>query len=111
MKHRNLILAIILCGIQLTSNAQVPEKPNYSSDAFSVFNHHVVQGNYTATALSPFEIQSDYQSRETAFKSPLVTFKFSINGLDNEMLLGVNHEFLCLSENGNCETPLILDQN
>ena len=107
MKHRNLILAITFCGIQITSIAQVIDKPNYSSDAFSVFNNHVVQGNYTATALSPFEIQSDYQSRATAFKSPLVAFKFSINGLDNEMLPGVNHEFLCLSENGNCETPLI----
>jgi hypothetical protein len=80
-------------------------KTIYKSDAFSVFNNKVVQGKYTATALSPTEMQSDYQSEATAFKSPRVTFKFSINGLDNEMIPGVNHEFVCLG--GNCETPLI----
>jgi glycogen debranching enzyme len=50
-------------------------------------------------------MQSDYQSQATAFKSPRISFKFSINGLDNEMLPGKNHELVCL--NTNCITPLI----
>jgi len=98
----------LLMALSLFSNAvaQHAEKPFYQSNAFSVFTNQVVQGAYTATALSPSEIQSDYQSQATAFKSPRITFKFSINGLDNEMLPGLNHEFVCLG-NGNCETPVI----
>ena len=67
----------------------------------------IVQGNYIAEALSTSEMQSNYQSQESAFKSPVISFKFSINGLDNEMLSGVNHQFVCIPEHGSCETPLI----
>ncbi|MFA5047299.1 MAG: amylo-alpha-1,6-glucosidase, partial [Paludibacter sp.] len=77
----------------------------YHSPAFTITDRQVVQGKYTAKALSSTELQSDYQSMATEFKSPRITFKFSINGLDNEMLPGVNHEFVCLT--GNCETPVI----
>ena len=75
----------------------------YQSPTFTVSDHQVTQGKFTATALSPSEIQSDYQSQATAFKSPRISFKFSINGLDNEMLPGKNHELVCLSET----SPLI----
>ncbi|MDP4240937.1 MAG: GH116 family glycosyl hydrolase [Bacteroidota bacterium] len=92
--------------MQIISLAQA-DNSIYSSPAFSVFDNRVVQGNYLATALSSTEITSNYVSQTTAFKSPLITFKFSINGLDNEMLPGVNHEFVCLSGNGICETPVI----
>ncbi|MDR3652099.1 MAG: GH116 family glycosyl hydrolase [Paludibacter sp.] len=104
MKFKNLVFTLLLCGMQLLTSAQ-NSKPIYQSPAFSVYTDHVVQGEYSAKALSNTEMQSDYQSMATAFKSPRVTFKFSINGLDNEMLPGVNHEFVCLD--GNCETPLI----
>ena len=107
MKHCTFYLTVLLMSLQVMIHAQNADKPIYQSDAFSVFNDHVVQGKYTATALSATAIQSDYVSRATAFKSPLITFKFSINGLDNEMLPGVNHEFVCLSDNGKCETPVI----
>ncbi len=104
MKLQNLVFTSLLCGMQLLTMAQT-NNPIYQSPAFSVFNDHVVQGQYRANALSATEMQSDYQSMATEFKSPRITFKFSINGLDNEMLPGVNHEFVCLD--GNCETPLI----
>jgi hypothetical protein len=65
----------------------------------------IIQGEFVAGAISATEIQSNYQSQATSFKSPRITFKFSINGLDNEMLPGVNHEFVCLIENS--ETPVI----
>ena len=107
MKCKNFYLAILLVSMQAIVWGQSAEKLLYHSNAFGVYTNHVVQGKYTATALSPTEMHSDYQSQATAFKSPLITFKFSINGLDNEMLPGVNHEFVCLSENGTSETPVI----
>jgi len=107
MKRKIFYLAILLLSMQVTVWGQNAEKQLYHSNTFDVFTSHVVQGNYTATAISPTELQSDYQSQATAFKSPLITFKFSINGLDNEMLPGVNHEFVCLSEKETCETPVI----
>ncbi|MDD4969356.1 MAG: GH116 family glycosyl hydrolase [Paludibacter sp.] len=105
MSPKLFIITVLLGGLQTMASAQGTEKQLYQSNAFSVYSNHVVQGKYTATALSPTELQSDYQSQATAFKSPLITFKFSINGLDNEMLPGVNHEFVCLD--GTTETPVI----
>lgn len=103
MSSKTLILIALLCGLQIIPAQNI--KPIYQSTAFSVSNTQVVQGKYTATALSPTEMQSDYQSEASAFKSPRISFKFSINGLDNEMLPGANHEFVCLG--GNCEPPVI----
>ena len=107
MKRKIFYPAILLLSMQVSVWGQSAEKQLYHSNTFDVYANHVVQGKYTATALSPTEMQSDYQSQATAFKSPLITFKFSINGLDNEMLPGVNHEFVCLSGKGTCETPVI----
>jgi len=106
MKIKQLVITAIFCGMQLITVGQ-NNKIMYSTPAYSVSGNQVIQGNYTATALSATELHSDYQSQATAFKSPLITFKFSINGLDNEMLPGVNHEFACLDGNGICETPVI----
>jgi len=105
MSPKLFIITVLLGGLQAITLAQGPEKQLYQNNAFSVYSSNIVQGKYTATALSPTELQSDYQSQATAFKSPLITFKFSINGLDNEMLPGVNHEFACLE--GSSETPVI----
>lgn len=105
MNPKTLILIVLFCGLQIISAQN--NKLIYSSPAFTVSTNQVIQGKYTATALSPTEIQSNYQSQASAFKSPRISFKFSINGLDNEMLPGTNHEFVCLSEDGTCETPLI----
>ncbi|HET7732210.1 MAG TPA: amylo-alpha-1,6-glucosidase [Paludibacter sp.] len=105
MKTQVKLIALLVSSLPAIIFAQKNEVAIYKSDAFSVFSHQVVQGKFTATALSPTELQSDYQSQATAFKSPRISFKFSINGLDNEMLPGVNHEFVCLGEK--CETPLI----
>lgn len=107
MNQRNLCMAAVFCIMQIGTLAQTTEKPIYKSNAFSLFTNRVEQGNFTATALSPTEILSDYQSPANMFKSPRITFKFSINGRDNEMLSGVDHEFVCLHQNGDSETPVI----
>ncbi len=58
-----------------------------------------------ARVLSPTELNSNYQSPANEFQNPRITFKFAINGRDNEMKAGVDHHFNCLSKN--CETPVI----
>lgn len=65
MNSKYLIISTIFCGIQIVSLAQPSDKPIYQSDAFSVSGTQVVQGKYRATALSPTEIESNYQSLQT----------------------------------------------
>ena len=65
MNSKYLIISTIFCGIQIVSLAQPSDKPIYQSDAFSVSGTQVVQGKYRATALSPTEIESNYQSQQT----------------------------------------------
>ncbi|MGZ3752447.1 MAG: alpha-L-rhamnosidase-related protein, partial [Mucilaginibacter sp.] len=65
----------------------------------------IVQGKYTAKAVSATELTSDYRSPANRYKSPVVEFKFSINGKDNEMVPGNNHHFSCIAQSN--ETPAI----
>ncbi len=85
-----------------------------SSDAilrtkeYILYPDRIVQQNkYSARALSPTELSSDYKSPANQFKSAHINFKFSINGKDNEMASGTDHHFYCESKNGACETPII----
>lgn len=82
------------------------EKAIYKSDAFSIYNNRVEQGNFRAVALSPTEMTSDYRSPEADKYSPTVEFKFSINLRDNEMAPGKNHEVTLQPVNGACTTDV-----
>ena len=79
----------------------------WSSDAYSIYADSVVQGDFVARVVSENELISGYKSPANEFQSPAITFKFSINGKDNEMLSGRDHYFKCIAEDGKCETPLI----
>ncbi len=80
-------------------------KPLWSNKAFAVYSDKVVQGKYTASAVSATELASDYQSPVNGYKSAAITFKFSINGKDNEMKSGMDHHYNVPEGGG--ETPLI----
>ena len=97
----SIISTLFIAGY---TNAQ-HEQPIYTSKAYSIYPDRVVQGRYTASAVTATELTSDYQSPANLYKSALVDFKFSINGKDNEMIPGQNHHFYCASNNG--ETSLI----
>ena len=58
------------------------------------------QGNYKASAKSISHIISDYQSPADAFFNPVLNFKYSINGKDNEMPMGENHLLLLQAKGG-----------
>jgi hypothetical protein len=65
----------------------------------------VQQKKYIARALSATEIISNYQSPANLFQSSVLSFKFSINGKDNEMKPGSDHHFSCDALSN--KTPLI----
>ncbi len=93
--NKNMIrkLMLILSGvvILLFSMCNQKDKPFYASDAFAVFPDRVEQGDFRATALSPQQLISDYVSLQANI-DPVIQFKFSISGRDNELAFGVNHE-------------------
>jgi Bacterial alpha-L-rhamnosidase 6 hairpin glycosidase domain len=97
----------ILIGILLISGYTRAQngKPIYSSKAYTIYADKVVQGKYTAKAISATELTSDYSSPANLYRSPVIEFKFSINGKDNEMTAGMNHHFNCINQLN--ETPLI----
>ncbi|MFA6083894.1 glycogen debranching protein [Mucilaginibacter sp.] len=85
-------------------NAQ-SSKPIYTSKAYTIYPDRVIQGKYLAKAISATELQSNYQSPINLYKSPVVDFKFSINGKDNELPSGNDHHFSCIAQAN--ETPLL----
>lgn len=98
----SVILSLLLSAGYVSAQSG---KPIYTSDAYTIYPDRVVQGKYTAIAASATDLQSNYQSPANLFKSPVVDFKLSINGKDNEMPSGNDHHFVCSgSENA---TPLI----
>lgn len=98
---------IFLSFLGIASMAQQSPPPIWSSPAYSVYADRIVQSKYTARALSATEMASDYQSPANLFKSSLLSFKFSINGKDNEMKSGIDHLFNITPKAGVSVTPLI----
>jgi len=99
-------LKIILCLVLIGGYAVAQDnKPIYSSKAYTIYPDKVVQGKYTAKAISATELISDYSSPANLFKSPVIEFKFSINGKDNEMPAGINHYYSCTNQEN--VTPLL----
>ena len=99
-----LSLFVLSLMIAVTGNAQ-KKRVLFASKKFTVYADGVVQGKNKASVISANEITSNYQSPSKAHISPLVEFKFSINGKDNEMPFGANHHFLCNTANN--VTPAI----
>jgi hypothetical protein len=80
-------------------------KPIYKTDSYALYNDAVTQQEFTARAISSTELTSNYQSPQNLAVSSKIIFKFSINGKDNEMTPGVDHQVNFI---GNLtETPLI----
>jgi len=76
--------------------------------AYSIENDKVLQGNFMAHAMNDQQIRSNYESNANLFQPNEISFKFAINGKDNEMVSGQDHHFVVNSQNGIAETPLII---
>jgi hypothetical protein len=98
----SFFLSIIFLGCKTNTGDII-----YTSDAYSIFADRVVQGNFEARALSATHMTSNYESPANAFQDANVTFKFSINGKDNEMLPGVDHHLTIEAINGKSVSPVI----
>ena len=79
-------LSLSLVIFQLLSSVYAQE-PLFKSDAFSIYHNKVVQGKNIASAFSATHMVSNYQSPLNEFQSADISFKFSINGRDNEMTI------------------------
>jgi hypothetical protein len=79
----------------------------YQSDFYSLSKNKVTQGAFEAVALSPAALVSNYESPVNQEISPAVSFKFSLNGKDNEMASGKNHLVNVIANQGSFETPVI----
>jgi len=121
-KH-SLLLAATLLLYCLLNSCQMPKPVAglpidaspvgpliYQSGTFALYRDSIVQGPYTAKAVSRTHIVSSYQSPANAFQSPRVEFKFSLNGKDNELPTGQNHMLVALPPAGGemLETPVIV---
>ncbi|QNK61875.1 glycogen debranching protein [Pedobacter sp. PAMC26386] len=102
-----LFVTAIFSFSYMAAMAQKPMNNIYQSDAYSLSKDKVTQGAFEAVALSETMLHSNYQSPVNLDISPDLSFKFSINGKDNEMLSGKNHQVSIIAENGKFETPVI----
>ncbi|RSK24025.1 glycogen debranching protein [Hymenobacter metallilatus] len=81
----------------------------WKNEAFALYADRVEQGPYVARAVSRTELTSNYQSPANAYQDPRITFKFSLNGQDNEMAPGQDHSLVALPAAGaaELESPLL----
>ncbi|HUW93811.1 MAG TPA: hypothetical protein VMV74_11655 [Bacteroidales bacterium] len=100
-----IICLICIVAIECTG-CRRNEKALYRSDTFTVFPDRVEQGKYKAAAPDPDHIISDYASLANSNYKSLIQFKFSLNGRDNEMAFGVNHEASIYPDG---DLPVVLD--
>ncbi|RZL07947.1 MAG: glycogen debranching protein, partial [Hymenobacter sp.] len=87
----------------------MPSPVVWQSAAYSLYRDSLVQGPSRAHAVSATELASNYRSPANAFQSPQVTFKFSLNGKDNELPPGQDNMVVALLKPGESglKTPLI----
>lgn len=109
---KNFFSKVLLIGFGSTifvscQSQKADERIIWQSEYYNIYPDRVVQQDFTARALSPQEIISDYRSPDNEFMNPEITFKFGINGEDNEMFSGMDHQFKVLAKDGKAETPLI----
>ena len=101
MIKSKIFIIICLCSTVNMSTAQTSQKILWQNKTFALFKDSIVQENrFVAKAISPTELISDYKSPANEFLNPAITFKFSINGKDNEMTSGIDHHFNCISDDG-----------
>ncbi|MCB2377615.1 glycogen debranching protein [Hymenobacter sp. BT635] len=109
---------LTLASCQMTKNtspvpaatpATAAVAPVWQSAAYTLYRDSLVQGRHVARAISRTALTSSYQSPANAFQSPRVSFKFSLNGQDNEMQPGQDHTVVAIPRDGQpLETPLLM---
>ncbi len=99
-------MSVIFCALQTLVFAQSGERAIYKSEAYSIYTNRVEQAGSKAEAFSATEMTSNYRSPGADKYSPTISFKFSINLQDNEMISGKDHLVTLQPENGECTTTV-----
>lgn len=86
-----VFLNIMILALMTLSSCIQRDSIIYKSNKYTIYADRVVQGEFTALATGPLEMTSDYRSL-SATVDPVIQYKFSINGRDNELSFGVNHQ-------------------
>lgn len=86
-----VFLNIMILTLMTLSSCIQKDSIIYKSDKYTIYADRVVQGEFTALATGPLEMTSDYRSLSATI-DPVIQYKFSINGRDNELAFGVNHQ-------------------
>src|SRR5450432_2591764 len=106
--NRNIIcVMVVITAMSMAEQCYAQKDLILETGKYELYHDSIVEGKYVAKSLSATEIVSNYQSLANSYKSPQISFKFSINGKDNEMVSGMDHHFSCLSKDGECITPII----
>lgn len=90
------MLPCLAAAVSVTacSPDKMPSDVIYSSEEFTVYTDSVVQGPFTAKAVSRDEIVTTYESPEQSGFSRLLRFRLSLNSRDNELRAGKSHAVL-----------------
>lgn len=108
LKISFIVQPAVLLLISSMGYSQLKSTLIRKTPAYAWYTDRIIQGDFSAVALSPESLQSDYKSPANEFVSPEISFKFSINGKDNEMISGKDHHFTCIANTDFCEAPLIV---
>ncbi len=79
----------------------------YQSEKFTLYPDRVIQQKFEGRALDRQHIISNYKSQVTTNYPSVITFKFSINGKDNETKPGLDHQLVVKPVNGQYVSPVI----
>ena len=111
MKISLMVISILFYTLFINMlQAQDTSKPIVQNAEYSVFSNRIEQqSKFVAKAISASEIVSNYKSPANEFISSSISFKFSINGKDNEMKPGVDHHVNCVASI-NETTPIIFGE-
>jgi hypothetical protein len=109
MKSSNII-KLNLVAMALITGSLICQSQN-SNHSYIIENDKVIQDKFVAQALNDHQISSNYESPANQYQSSDISFKFAINGRDNEMVSGQDHHFTVSAINGFAETPLIIFGN
>jgi hypothetical protein len=98
------VFAIVLCAAAM--GAAQPRAALFTSNVFTLAPDTVKEGAYEAHAVSPTEIASTYQSQYKRMTERTITFKFCLNGSDNERMPGQDHHLTVTQDNGRFTCPV-----
>jgi hypothetical protein len=105
--YSSIIVTTFLLFLLNGCKSRKPMDKIYQSEYYSLSKSQVKQGEFEATALSSTSLTSNYQSPVNQNISPAVSFKFSLNGKDNELVPGKNHLLYIIGHQGVFESPVI----